>query len=400
LVDDPGLPNPPAGALGVDGDRDSLREPQRILACELYSRLTKEPFRKREDNLVFSPYGIRTALALASAASRGETARELLAALGTDLAPERLHAAMAAQRKALPMGALRGIDLRMANSLWVQRGSAWPSEDFARMIKQLYAAEIADLDFGWDGSRVAINKWVASRTDGRIRDFIEPHAFNESTNLALVNVVSFRGTWESPFQRDNTQLRRFHAPDGPIDTPTMYAEESWLHYSRVDGLEILWKGYSGGVGMAILLPAADANFTEFEKTLTPVNLRRWLGPAKEHKVSVYLPRFKIDVSEDLVPVLSTMGVNRAFSAKDSDFSGVSPDAGLFLQRFKHKAEVTVDEKGTVAVALTGQGFGGSRIFQGPPEIVTFQADRPFVFLIHDARTDTILFMGRVMNPTR
>ncbi len=396
---DSGL-SPPSGRLADNPDRDSLVQPQLQLACDLYAKLAAHDTRTRDENIVFSPYGIATAMALVSAGAGGETARELLSALHADLPPERFHPAMAAQADELPIGAYRGTDLRLANRLWVRHGDAPPAGDFIQTVRKCYGTDLGVVNFAADDSRVTINDWIATHTAGRVRDFIAPDAFNQLTRLVLVNAVSFRGTWDWPFQRGDTKLRRFHAPSGPLDTPTMYGKEMSASYANEDGLEILGKEYARSVEMTILLPAAKANYAEFEKSISADNLRRWLAAVQERDVNIFLPKFKIAVNKDLVPVLASLGVQRAFSQKDADFSAISPDPGLFLQDCKHRAEIELDEEGTIAVAVTSMmgGAGGQPL--KPPEIPTFRADRPFVFLIRDTRTGTILFMGRVMDPSR
>ncbi len=393
------LPTPPFGPPPENTDRDKACQAQVALACTLFTKLTADAGGADRENLVFSPFGIGTALALASAGARDETAGEFLRALGTDLPPERLHAAMAAQAKELPIGAYEGIDLRMANGLWVQPDGGEIAEDFTRIIRQCYGADVAHIDFRSDDSRLIINHWTSQKTDGRVRGFIGPGVFNEWTRLVLVNAVSFRGTWHWPFRPGNTELRRYHAPSGDIDTPTMFGKEMTATYTKIDGLEILGKAYGGSVEMTILLPAAEVSYAEFEKTVTPENLRRWLAPARRRDVDIFLPKFKIKVDKDLAPVLASMGVKRAFSQDDADFSGIVTDQKLFLQQCQHAAEIELDEQGTVAVAVT-RLVGGMGGLPEPVEIPTFRADRPFVFLIRDTRTDTILFMGRVMNPAQ
>lgn len=395
----PMSPPAPFGPLPENADRDSMSQAQATLACTLFSKFTADPKRDARENIVFSPFGIATALALASAGARGETAGELLKTLGTDLSPERLHAAMSAQAKELPIGAYEGVDLRIANRLWVQSGGGEIAEDFNGTIRRCYGADVGVIDFGSSDAHLVINDWISKQTNGRDRGFIGPGVFNEWTRLVLVNAVSFRGTWHWPFRPGDTELRRFRAPSADIDTPTMFGKKMTATYTKMDGLEILGKAYGGSVEMTILLPAAEVSYAEFEKTVTPENLRRWLAPARRRDVDIFLPKFKIKVDKDLAPVLASMGVKRAFSQDDADFSGIVTDQKLFLQQCQHAAEIELDEQGTVAVAVT-RLVGGMGGLPEPVEIPTFRADRPFVFLIRDTRTDTILFMGRVMNPAQ
>jgi serpin B len=394
-----GPPAPPSGKLPENSDRDRLCDPQLNLACSLLSRLTADADGGAPENVVLSPYGIASALALASAGARGETASEIRQALRIDLPPERLHAAMAAQAKELPIGAFNGVELRVANRLWVQHGKSPPAEDFVRTVRQFYGTELGIVDFASDEARVGINEWTTRQTGGKVRDFLGRDAIDQWTRLILVNAVCFHGAWREPFRVENTSLQPFHAPSGVIDTPTMDGHEIDATYAVDDGVEILGMKYGGSVEMTILLPSATMKFAEFEATITAEKLSRWFAAAKPSTVNVYLPKFTIATNRDLAGVLEASGVRLAFSRDDADFSGIRADQALFLRRCLHRAEIEVDEAGTVAVAATGMilGMGGGP--WTPPVIPTFRADRPFVFLIRDTRTETILFMGRITDPS-
>ncbi len=392
-------PAPPSGPLPENADRDSLAQPQLQLACDVYAKLVVDDNRPRDENIVFSPYGIATAMALVSAGARGETAREFLAALHTDLPPERLHAAMAAQAKELPIGTFPASNLRLANGLWVDVRSAPLSEAFLESTRKFYKASVRVADLTASDTRKAINDQVLSETDGKIRDLFGPDAFDELTRLVLVNTLYFRGAWKTPFRRDETKLLPFHTPDGVINTPTMVLEDLFTaSYACVDGIEMLEKNYGGTLRMRVLLPPAATDFAAFEKTISAENLSRWLATPTKRHVKIFLPKFNATTGRDLEDVLVSLGVKRAFDSQAADFSGISDKDGLYLQRWRHRAIIEVDEEGAVAAAATAVvgGFGG-RIL---PAVPVFRADRPFVFLIHDARSGTILFMGRVVDPTK
>ncbi len=168
-----------------------------------------------------------------------------------------------------------------------------------------------------------------------------------------------------------------------------------FHYTQNNEMQILEKPYLGNyLSMVILLPKEQGAFAELEKSLTAEKLKDWSHSMMEREVEVYLPRFKMDANYDLIPSLKSMGMINAFDSKSADFTGITAKTEpLWLNAVVHCAYIKTDEEGTEAAAATAMGY-----FGGPPPPAVFRANHPFVFLIRDKRTDSILFMGRVMEP--
>jgi len=172
-----------------------------------------------------------------------------------------------------------------------------------------------------------------------------------------------------------------------------------LRYSASDNLRTLELPYgeNGNLSMLILLPRKIDGLSDLEKLLTSENLQQWSKGLQTRLVTVDLPKFKMTSEFSLGNLLDSMGMSLAFSDK-ADFSRMSTQEQLFISAVIHKAFVDVDEEGTEAAAATAVAMGATAVLRAPEEPVEFRADHPFVFLIRDNRTQSILFLGRLLNP--
>ena len=386
-------PQPPSGPLPKNEDRDALRGPQIQLACNLYQQAAA----KKTGNLMISPYSVANALGMLSAGAKGETAKEIAQALHVELPAERLHPAMAALAAQLPLGEFQGQQLRLANRLWAQAGDTPIEPAFLDITKTHYLASITQANFSDDSTRQAINAWTEQQTNGKIRELFAPGSLGHDTRLALVNTLYFRGRWQTPFDKAFTKPLPFHTLGKSVNVPTMWLKDNEAQYARLDGLRLLTKSYGGSLALTVLLPDAETEFATFERSLTAENLTQWLAAPRHSPVEISLPKFKFETDLELKPLLASLGVKLAFQIDQADLSGIQADGQLYLDAWKHKTVIELDETGTVAAAATGGGaFGGAF---GPNKTPSFRADRPFIFLIHDLRTGTLLFLGRVVDPS-
>lgn len=363
-------------------------------ALDLYSKLRDVP-----GNLFFSPYSISTALAMTSGGARGPTLDEMARTLHLPAGSGEIHPAIASIGKALNAGISgRGYQLSVANRLWGQQGSHF-RPDFLALTRDAYGAELAPVDFArqTEPARLKINAWVEDRTRGKIRDLIQPGDLDPMTRLVLANAIYFKGDWSSPFDKGKTREAPFHAPGGRDVRVPLMNRRSRLAIREGDGMKILGLPYGAGdLSMVVLLPDAADGLPALEARLTAGNVAGWLGGLREAEVDVFLPRFAMDSRFKLAGVLRSVGMARAFTPGRADFSGISSEADLYLSEAVHQAFVDVNEEGTEAAAAT------SIISQAPspppPPAILFRADHPFVFLIRDDRTGSILFLGRLATP--
>ena len=320
---------------------------------------------------------------------------------------------------------LNQYELRVANALWGEQTFPFQSQ-FVQALQQAYGAASFPVDFlqAPDAARLHINAWIARQTNNRIRNMLPPGSLDRTSRLVLTNAIYFKGNWANPFQKQSTKPADFTLFDGRR-TPVrlMSAREQRFRYAELmpdgakrepipideapgwtlppnpDGFQLLEMPYRGNtLSMLIILPRRHDAIHELEHRLTAEALPTWLGQLSLQDVHVSLPRFKMETSYSLAKTLSALGMPAAFQA--GGFTGMSdaPQASrLALSQVAHKAFVHVDEEGTEAAAASAITVRTTSM-RIPPPTPVFRADRPFVFLIRDDQTGTLLFLGRVMRP--
>ncbi len=378
------------------------------LALALYEKL-----RTGDGNLFFSPYSVSTALGMTYAGARGETERQMAEAMWYPTSPQvlaKLGVAgkpMTAEEFAGAFGRIihdlnaRGgtdaYELRVANALWGQKDFAF-LDAFARLVEAEYGGRIRNVDFvaSAEKARRTINTWVEEQTNGKIKDLISQGAIGPMTRLVLTNAIYFKGNWARQFDEDRTQDAPFTLLDASKVQVPMMNQKARFGYAEADNLQVLQLPYVGDeLSMVILLPKAADGIGRLEQQLTAENIARWLDDLREREVIVSIPKFKMTSKFSLESVLRSMGMGQAFGGA-ADFSGMTGRRDLFISAVIHQAYVDVNEEGTEAAAATGVVM---RLTSAMPDRTpVFQADHPFLFMIRDNTSGSILFLGRVSDP--
>jgi len=374
-----------------------LTEGNSAFAFNLYQEL-----RKKEGNLFYSPYSISVALAMTYAGARGDTAEEMAATLQFLLEQDRLHPAfnwLDAELASRGEGAQgkdgEGFRLNIVNAIWGQKDYGFLST-FLDVLAENYGAGLRILDFinETEKSRLAINDWVSDQTEDRIKDLIPQGAIDVLTRLVLTNAIYFNAAWKYPFDEDMTADGPFYLLDGgQVTVPMMQQMQS---FGYTDGevyqaVELLYDGDE--LSMVILLPASG-NFEAFEEGLEAQQISDIISDLQLAQVTLTMPKFEFDSEFSLKDTLAEMGMPAAFS-EAADFSGMTGTRDLCISAVLHKAFVSVDEAGTEAAAATAVIVGETAV---PGQSVEVTVNRPFIFLIRDIETGSILFVGRVLNP--
>lgn len=367
-----------------------------------------------DGNFFFSPYSISTALAMTYAGAHGETEQQMADTLHFALPQQRLHAAFSELDRVLksrgkvttdiysPEGEIvkeevDGFRLNIANALWGQKDYSFLTE-FLDLLELYYGSGLKTLDFinEPEESRLAINQWASEQTAGRIKDIIPPGVIKAFTRLVLANAIYFNAHWLHQFSKSATRDGIFHLLDGSTVTVPMMHQEENFSYTEGDTYQAIRLPYLGNeFAMTILLPK-EGQFEDFENSLDAQMLQDITAKLESQRVVLTLPKFTFESSFQLNQALSELGMPDAFSG-GADFSGMTGNRELFIGAVLHKSFVAVDEEGTEAAAVTAVMMVGSAPTT-PPVTVNFTADRPFIFLIQDIETGSILFMGRVLNP--
>ncbi|MGE0433118.1 MAG: serpin family protein [Planctomycetota bacterium] len=350
--------------------------------------------RKLDDdgNVVLSPWSITQALTMTAAGARGETQREMLAALGVgdSLPVDRLQTAVAAVSD-------HSAPLTAANALFPDaRATIVPA--FASEMQRTHHATITPLDFSPANAAAAaaqINNWASQHTHGMVRDIVSA---GDVTNNRLVigNAVSFHGEWKTVF--DHTAPGAFHLADGSSVPVTMMSHTHVdTTFSRARGRDLIAVSLpyqNSGCEMCLIVPTTGS-LADLEAGLTGGqldNLFDALDVGHDDKCQVVMPRFKFEWRDDLNDALKALGMRRAFVPGEADLTGIIADGSLFISLVRHGACIEVDEKGTRAAAVTTVHMNKSM----PPPPLMF--DRPFLFLIRHVESGAILFIGRFVKP--
>jgi serine protease inhibitor len=363
-------------------------------ALELYQELCSA-----DGNLFLSPYSISTALAMTYGGARGDTAQQMAETLHFSLDQKQLHPAFAQLRAHLNAVQKKGlVRLHVANSLWPHKDYPF-LKAYVALMKKYYGASITSVDYKTAGeeARTRINKWVEEETEEKIKDLIQPGVLTPLTRLVLVNAIYFKGSWARQFKGSLTQDAPFYlTPEKTVQAPFM-TQEHTFRYGDDEGLQILELPYEGDdLAMLILLPTRVDGLAELEKALTPENLNQWITHLREQELEVFVPKFQLASSFSLNETLVSMGMRDAFNQSKANFAGMDGTTLLYISAAIHQAVVEVNEEGTEAAAATGIAMSLKAVPEPPP---TFRADHPFIFLIRDNKTGSILFMGRVVDPT-
>lgn len=354
---------------------------------QLLSQLVKQD---PDTNVFVSPFSVAIALVMTYNGAQGNTEQAIAKALGLDgLSLQEINAA---NQWLLSIGDNLNsqIQIAFANSLWVKQGISL-DDDFVQRLKAAYLSEVANLDFVNPDAATTINRWVAEKTQEKIKELVAPIQIKNAI-LVLINAIYFKGIWTQQFDKDRTKERPFTLPDGSLRSHPMMSQSSqYLYYEREKFQAVSLPYGDGRVSMYIFLPKESSSIEEFQTLLTVESWRSWMSRFYEMEGDLELPRFKSEYCKVLNDALITLGMGEAFSG-DANFEGMGAGA-LTISQVIHKAFIEVNEEGSEAAAATAvimtKGFKSK---------FRMMVNRPFFYAIRDNQTGVLLFMGFVLNP--
>ena len=376
-------------------------------AFELYSEIDKS----EQGNMFYSSYSMSAALAMTYEGAKGQTAEEMKSVFhfpeSNTLRPNFAAIYNEINKKNKP------YKLSTGNALWVQQDYPF-LEDYTNRVENYYGGKAANLDFisETERSRQTINTFIEEQTNDKIKDLIPQGVLTPDIKLVLTNAIYFKGTWTWEFDKSDTREQDFKiTPTNIVKTPMMFMDndKARFNYADLGELQILELPYKGeDVSMLILLPkqGEDYNFETGERIvsdytledieLSSEKLNEYKSQMQETKLDyISIPKFEFDTKYFMNDALSAMGMPTAFT-DGADFSGMTGKDDLLISFVIHQAYVKVDEEGTEAAAATAVGVGITSV--SPRK--EFRADHPFIFIIQEKETGNILFMGRVVDPTK
>ena len=352
-----------------------------------------------KENIFISPLSISIALGMALHGAEGETQEEMKQVLEFhNMSIDDINESYRGLLDLLPY-IDPDVELLIANSMWYRIG--FPVLDsYIESNKKYFDAEVDALDFNLPEASDIINNWVNEKTKGLIEDIV-PEEIDPLTVMYLINAVYFKGDWAIQFDKEDTRDADFKLDDGStIPVKMMHQKDSFRVSLSNQDVSVIDLPYSDGhYSMTIVLPPQDVSIHEFTGSMTNEKWQSWLDKLPEDlwEIDVYLPRFTLEYKESLVDVLKALGMKKAFDSYDAEFDGIYDRAqvggeNIYISNVMHKTFVDVDEEGTEAAAATSVEFG---VTSAPP---AFRADRPFVMAIRENSSDTILFIGKVVEP--
>ncbi|XP_058151223.1 serpin I2 [Dasypus novemcinctus] len=351
-----------------------------------------------KNNIIFSPLGTTLILGMVQLGAKGKAQQQIRQTLklqenstGEDFSVLKQFFSAISEKK-------QEFTFNLANALYLQEGFT-VKEQYLHSNEEFFQSAIKLVDFQ-DAKACAetISTWVESKTEGKIKDMFSAEEFGPLTRLILVNAVYFKGDWKQKFRRENTQLMKFTAKDGlAVKIPMMkallrtkygYFSESSMNYQV---LELPYKGDE--FSLIIILPAEDVIIEEAEKLITAHQILKWLSEMQEEDVEISLPRFKIEQKLDFKEALNSLNVTEIFSG-GCDLSGITDSSEVYVSHVLQKVFFEINEDGSEAATSTGMHV---------PVIMSlaqkqFIANHPFLFIMKNNPTESILFIGRVTNP--
>ena len=302
------------------------------------------------------------------------------------------------------MQSTKATSLRVADALWAQQDASFQAS-YLKLVQADYGAGFRPVDFksSPDGVRETINAWVEKQTNDKIKDLLSPGVVNSSTRLVLTNAIYFKGNWQDQFDKEATQKEEFHLSATQwVMAPLMHRTGGYRYYDggTFQALELPYAGDE--ISMVVLLPKETEGLPALEQSFASGVAGEWIRKMEPvDKVILTLPRFTMTQQFELSSALSAMGMAQAFS-NAVDFSGMTGKPDFTISAAIHKAFIDVNEQGTEAAAATSivmRATAARMPFPEPPPIV-FRADHPFLFILLDTRSGSMLFLGRVADPTK
>lgn len=349
-----------------------------------------------DENLFISPLSVSMALGMTYNGAAGATRDSMAQTLGFEgLAIDQVNEGYRGLIDLL-VNLDRRVTFDLANSIWYRPEFAVLPK-FLDAATTFFDARVEALDFSAPNAPDIINRWVRDHTNERI-DSIAPKSIDPSTVMFIINAVFFKGDWTNQFDKSLTSDRPFTLRDGSEKSvPTMsHADPVPVRVTGDQLANVIEMSYGGGAfTMVAAVPAAGVTLDEVIAAFDRDRWQAWTAGLEVDSANqiVVMPKFQFEYKITMNDVLSALGMGIAFDAARADFSNITPGTGLFINQVLHKTFVKVDEVGTEAAAVTSVSFG---ITSEPPPFVI---DQPFLFVLRERISGTILFIGKVVDPT-
>jgi serine protease inhibitor len=367
-----------------------LVESDNKFGIKLFKEIAKD---EENENIFVSPLSVSMALGMTYNGADGETKEAMEKTLElSDLTMEEINESYKNLINLLTQLDPK-VQFDIANSIWY-RNNLTPEKKFLDLCSEYFYAQVTGMDFSKSDAADIINAWVDENTNGKIKEIVGK-PIDPYTVMFLINAIYFKGAWTYQFDKNVTKDAPFFLEDDSWIICRMMEQKALHRYFSNEVFEVVDLPYGdGSFSMTILLPQKNKKVDDILTNMNQENFDLWISSLSfpEDSFNVYIPKFKLDYKIELKQVLGILGMSIAFS-EEADFSKMYKEGSVCIDEVLHKTFVEVNEEGTTAAAVTSVRMATtSLVFSG------FRADRPFLFVIRENQSGTILFIGQIMNP--
>lgn len=361
---------------------DKLTKENNIKVTDFGVDILKNSFGE-DGNTLISPISVIYALGMTANGADGNTLSEMEDTFG--LSVDELNGYLNAYLKTLASS--EGAKFNIANSIWIREDeNLKPSEDFLQKNKDYLDAKIFEAKFNIDTAK-EINNWVSDNTSGLIDSIIDE--ISDDAMMYLINALALTAEWESPYSEDQVIEDDFTKIYNEKEkTEFMFSKlNSYIEGENETGFLKYYKDRK--YAFAALLPNEDININDYVKSLNGEKVNSLLSEVEDKETLTTIPKFESEFSYILNDSLKSMGIKKAFSPEESEFSKMGAD--LFISSIIHKTYISVHELGTEAGAVTAVIMEATSMPMEEPKEVFL--NRPFVYMIIDTENNVPLFLG-------
>jgi len=389
--DDELLIDPDLSERNCEIDMPSVIEGDNGFSFSLFKAL--EGFSTDEENLFISPLSASFALGMTYNGAASDTKTEIQSALGwlglEDDVINGGHSCLIDYLEELD----EQVILQIANSIWYREGFD-VLQDFLDTNALYYDGEIVEADFSDPATLDAINDWCAEKTNDKILEVLDQ--IPGGAVMYLINAIYFKGDWKFEFDPEETEEKSFYGLDGSSSTVQMMKQQAEFNYLEGDNFQVIDLPYGDEkYTMTVFLPNVQ-EFENFQDDFTYANYKQWTAAMEEQELVLDLPRFKVEYKTLLNDPLKELGMNRAFGT-DADLSNLVEGGGPYISRVIHQTFLEVNEAGSEAAAVTVVEIIETTSINGNGP-THFSVNRPFYLVIREVENNSILFVGKVMQP--
>ena len=383
------LPSEPV-PINLTGDQVSVIESGNSFAFDIYTKVLKSA--GENENVMISPLSISYALSMTVNGADGATRDSIIKALRLNgITMDALNTSFKDLTSAL-LSVDQRVLMSIANSVWTEKDFA-VKQSFIEILTEYYNAESKSFDINDASAPDKINAWIEDKTNGLIKNMIDK--LNDNAVMLLINAIYYKGKWSSQFDKSKTAPMPFYKTGGSQAEVPMMKQENDYKVFEGNGFVLAEFPYGqGNFVMDVILPEAGNNLETIIPLVNDAGFTTWISQMNKRKIDLSLPKFKYGFKIKLKDILTDMGMGIAFY-DGADFSNISDQYDLLINEVTHQSFIETNEEGTEAAAATVVEIG---VTSAPPSPLVLNLDHPFLYIIRETTTNSIIFMGRVADP--